>query len=106
MQVGNGHMSTHSTPGLWDLLDGFAAEHKLALIRGDARFHKEQVVREAKQRGRTKIISAHGQHQRARRARTRIAAFFAEMRETAEQLTTVERWYHARARIFGLDAPR
>jgi hypothetical protein len=47
-------------------------------------------------------ISAHGHHQRARCARTRIAAFFAEQRETAEQLTTVERWYQARARIFDI----
>jgi hypothetical protein len=53
MQAGNEHMSKHSAPGLWDLLD----------------------------------------------------AFFAELRETAEQLTIVERWYQARARIFGLNAP-
>jgi hypothetical protein len=105
MQAGNEHMWTPSTPGLWDLLDGFVAEHKLALICGDARFHNEPVVREAEQRGRTTFTSAHGQHPRARRARTRVAAFFAELRETAEQLTTVERWYQARARIFGLNAP-
>jgi len=30
---------------------------------------------------------------RARRALTRIAGFFADLRTTAEQLTAVERWY-------------
>jgi hypothetical protein len=39
------------------------------------------------------ITSAHGEHYRARRALTRIAGFFAELRKTAEQLTSVERWY-------------
>jgi len=102
MQAGNEHMSRHLAPRFWDPLDGFAAEHKPALICGDTRFHNEAVIREAEQRGRATFTSAHGQHQRARRARTRIAAFFAELRETAEQLTTVERWYQARARIFDI----
>ena len=39
------------------------------------------------------ITSTHGEHQRARQALTRIAAFFAELRNTAEQLTAIERWY-------------
>jgi hypothetical protein len=39
------------------------------------------------------ITSSHGEHQRARQALTRIAAFFAELRKAAEQLTTLERWY-------------
>jgi Transposase DDE domain group 1 len=39
------------------------------------------------------ITSSHGEHHRARRALTRIAAFFAELRKTAEQLSAVERWY-------------
>src|SRR5258705_145402 len=39
------------------------------------------------------ISSAHGERDRARRALTRIAAFFASLRETAEQLTDLDRWY-------------
>jgi hypothetical protein len=48
---GNEHTSQHSAPGLWELLDGLAAEHKPALIRGDASFGNEPVMREAEQRG-------------------------------------------------------
>jgi hypothetical protein len=51
VQAGNAHTSKHSAPGLWDLLDGLAAEHKPALIRGDASFGNEPVMREAEQRG-------------------------------------------------------
>jgi hypothetical protein len=39
------------------------------------------------------ISSMHGERGRARRALTRIAAFFATLRETAEQLTDLDRWY-------------
>jgi hypothetical protein len=39
------------------------------------------------------ITSSHGDHQRARKALTRIAGFFATLRKTAEQLTPLERWY-------------
>src|SRR5258707_871334 len=39
------------------------------------------------------ISSSHGKRDRARRALTRIAAFFATLRETAEQLTDLDRWY-------------
>jgi len=39
------------------------------------------------------ISSSHGDRDRARRALTRIAAFFATLRETAEQLTDLDRWY-------------
>jgi hypothetical protein len=44
------------------------------------------------------ISSMHGQRQRARRALTRIAAFFAELRDTAEQLTDLDRWYRILSR--------
>jgi len=39
------------------------------------------------------ITSSHGDHHRARKALTRIAGFFANLRKTAEQLTPLERWY-------------
>ena len=51
VQPGNQHTSKHSAPGLWELLDGLAAEHKPALLRGDANFGNEPVMREAEQRG-------------------------------------------------------
>ena len=38
------------------------------------------------------ITSPHGQHHRARRAFLRIAGFFARLRQTAEQLTDLDRW--------------
>jgi len=50
VQAGNTHTSKHSAPGLWKLLDGLAAEHRPALIRGDAGFGNEPVMREAEQR--------------------------------------------------------
>ena len=59
------------------------------------------------------ITSSHGERDRARRALTRIAAFFATLRETAEQLTDLDRWYrilsHALAKYLKgrqLDPPR
>ena len=48
---GNEHTSKHSAPGLWELLDRLAAEHRPWLIRGDANFGNEPVMREAEQRG-------------------------------------------------------
>jgi len=39
------------------------------------------------------ITSPHGHHHRARRAFVRIARFFAQLRQTAEQLTDLDRWY-------------
>ena len=39
------------------------------------------------------ITSGHGDHGRARKALTRIANFFADLRKTAEQLTPLERWH-------------
>lgn len=39
------------------------------------------------------VSSPHGRHGWARRAFTRIGAFFAELRQTAEQLTPLDRWY-------------
>lgn len=49
--AGNQHTSKHSAPGLWELLDRLAAEQKPALIRGDANFGNEPVMRQAEQRG-------------------------------------------------------
>jgi hypothetical protein len=39
------------------------------------------------------ITSPHRAHHRARRAFLRIARFFARLRQTAEQLTDLDRWY-------------
>jgi hypothetical protein len=39
------------------------------------------------------ITSSHGDHDHARKALTRIARFFSQLRKTAEQLTPIERWY-------------
>jgi hypothetical protein len=39
------------------------------------------------------VSSPHGRHGWARQALTRIGAFFAELRQTAERLTPLERWY-------------
>jgi hypothetical protein len=53
------------------------------------------IGRQTNHAGRTTIAvsSNHGEHHRAREAFTRIAAFFASLRKTAEQLTALERWY-------------
>jgi Transposase DDE domain group 1 len=55
----------------------------------------QAIGRQTNHAGRTTltVTSTHGEHHRARRAFTRIAAFFAELRKTAEQLSAVERWY-------------
>ena len=59
------------------------------------------------------ISSSYGERDRARRALTRIAAFFATLRETAEQLTDLDRWYRILSHALGkylkgrqLDPPR
>jgi hypothetical protein len=55
----------------------------------------QAIGRQTSHAGRTTvtITSSHGDHQRARAALTHIAGFFAKLRETAEQLTALERWY-------------
>jgi hypothetical protein len=55
----------------------------------------QAIGRQTSHAGRTTvtITSSHGEHARARTALTRIAAFFAQLRKTAEQLTALERWY-------------
>jgi hypothetical protein len=55
----------------------------------------QAIGRQTQHAGQTTITvtSAHGQHQRARRAFLRIAGFFARLRQTAEQLTDLDRWY-------------
>ena len=50
VQAGNEHTSKHSAPGLWELLDRLAAEHRPWLVRGDVSFGTEPVMREAEQR--------------------------------------------------------
>jgi hypothetical protein len=54
------------------------------------------IGRQTRHAGRTSvtITSSDGEHHRARQALTAIAGFFAELRQTAKQLTTLERWYH------------
>jgi hypothetical protein len=51
VQAGNEHTSKHSAPGLWALWDGLAAEQRPALLRGDADWGNEPVMRQAEQRG-------------------------------------------------------
>jgi hypothetical protein len=55
----------------------------------------EAIARQTTHAGRTTltVTSTHGECDRARKAFTRIAAFFAELRNTAEQLAPVDRWY-------------
>src|SRR3954447_9275595 len=53
------------------------------------------VARRTRHAGQTIITSAHGSAGKAQAALTRIAAFFAELRSTAEQLTTEQRWYRS-----------
>jgi hypothetical protein len=54
----------------------------------------QAIARQTSHAGRTTltVTSTHGDHRRARQALTRIAAFFADLRN-AEQLTTLDRWY-------------
>jgi hypothetical protein len=53
------------------------------------------IGRQTQHAGRTTlhVSSPHGRHRLARRAFTRIGLFFARLRETAEQLTPLDRWY-------------
>jgi hypothetical protein len=53
------------------------------------------IGRQTTHAGRTtlRVSSLHGRRHHARRALTRIAAFFAALRESAEQLTDLDRWY-------------
>ena len=55
----------------------------------------QAIGRQTQHAGRTTITitSPHGEHRRARRAFLRIAGFFARLRQTAEQLTDLDRWY-------------
>jgi Transposase DDE domain group 1 len=75
----------------------------------------EAIGRQTTHAGRTTltITSTHGQRHRARRALTSIAAFFAELRNAAEQLTSLDRWYRILSRALvkylkgrQLDPPR
>jgi hypothetical protein len=47
---GNQHTSKHSSPRLWEYLDGLAAALRPWLIRGDVSFGNEPVMREAERR--------------------------------------------------------
>ena len=58
VQAGNAHTSKHSAPELWELVDRLAAEHKPSLLRGDANFGNEPVMREAEQRGQPYLLQA------------------------------------------------
>jgi hypothetical protein len=53
------------------------------------------IGRQTQHAGRTTlhVSSPHGRHVWARQALTRISKFFAELRQTAEQLTPLDRWY-------------
>jgi hypothetical protein len=55
----------------------------------------QAIGRQTSHAGRTTltITSSHGEHPRARAGLTRIAGFFAQLRQTAEQLTALQRWY-------------
>jgi hypothetical protein len=81
----------------------------LFLRLGEPEHHREAITsrplllqaigRRVSHAGRTilRVSSTHGEQARARRAFARIAGFFAELR-TAEQLTTLERWYRILSR--------
>jgi len=55
----------------------------------------QAIARKTQHAGRTtlSVSSTHGEQQAARRAYLRIARFFASLREKAEQLDAVQRWY-------------
>src|SRR6516164_6214561 len=55
----------------------------------------QAIARKTQHAGRTtlSVSSTHGEQQVARRAYLRIARFFASLREKAEQLDAVQRWY-------------
>jgi len=55
----------------------------------------QAIGRQTRHAGRTTltITSSHGDHPKARAAFTRIAGFFFKLRQSAEQLTPLQRWY-------------
>jgi hypothetical protein len=55
----------------------------------------QAIARKTQHAGRTTLTvsSTHGQRHKARRAYLRIARFFARLRQNAEQLDAVQRWY-------------
>jgi hypothetical protein len=55
----------------------------------------QAIGRQTRHAGQTTITitSSHGDHQGAQKALTRIAQFFLELRNAAEQLTAIDRWY-------------
>jgi hypothetical protein len=85
---GNQHTSRHSAPGLWELLNGLASEHKPALIPGDVNFGNEPVMREAEQRGPSGRRSTNQarrphrrhHHQRPRQSSARATGAYAHRR--------------------------
>jgi hypothetical protein len=84
---GNQHTSKHSSPRLWELLDGLSNQLRPWLLQA--------IGRQTSHAGRTTmtITSSHGENERARTALRSIAGFFVQLRKTAEQLTALERWY-------------
>jgi len=58
------------------------------------------IGRQTQHAGRTTlhVSSPHGRHGWVRGALTRIGAFFADLRQTAEQLTPMDRWYRILSR--------
>jgi hypothetical protein len=51
VKAGDEHTSNHTSPGLWALLDRLGRERWPALLRGDAGFGNEPIMREAESRG-------------------------------------------------------
>jgi hypothetical protein len=49
--AGNEHSSKHCAPGLWTLLDRIPRDQWPVLLRGDAGFGNDPIMREAEQRG-------------------------------------------------------
>ena len=51
VQAGDAHTAKHSAPGVWALLDGMGRANGPTLLRGDADWGNEPVMREAERRG-------------------------------------------------------
>ena len=51
VKAGDEHTSSHTGPGLWALLDRIGRDRWPALLRGDAGFGNEPIMREAESRG-------------------------------------------------------
>src|SRR5262249_806620 len=64
----------------------------------------QAIARKTQHAGRTTLTvsSTHGEQQAARRAYLRIAQFFAQLREKAEDLEAVQRWYRILSEALGL----